>query len=33
MATSMEMTVFCDVAPRKLVEVYRRFSGAYYLHY
>jgi hypothetical protein len=26
-AASMEMAVFCDVAPCSLVEVYRRFRG------
>jgi hypothetical protein len=32
-AASMNMTVFRDVAPCSLVEVYRRFRGAYCLHY
>jgi hypothetical protein len=26
------MTVFWDVAPCNLVEIYRRFRGVYYLH-
>jgi hypothetical protein len=30
---SMKMTVFWDVAPCIVVEVYRRFSGAYCLHH
>jgi hypothetical protein len=29
---SSNMTVFWDVAPCCIVEVYRRFRGAYYLH-
>jgi hypothetical protein len=29
---SLKMTVFCDVAPRSLVEVYRRFRGPCCLH-
>jgi hypothetical protein len=29
----MEMAVFWDVAPCSLVEVYRHFRGAYYLHH
>jgi hypothetical protein len=29
-AARMDMTVFWEVAPCRLVEVYRRFSGAYY---
>jgi hypothetical protein len=32
-AASMKMTVFWDVAPCSLVEVYRRFRGAYFLHH
>jgi hypothetical protein len=32
MAASMKMTVFWDVAPCTLVEVYRRFRSAYCLH-
>jgi hypothetical protein len=32
-ATSMEITVFWDVAQRSLVEVYRRFTGAYCLQH
>jgi hypothetical protein len=32
-AASMKMTVFWDVAPCSLVEVYRRFTCAYSLHY
>jgi hypothetical protein len=31
--TSMKMTVFWDVAPCDLVEVYRRFKGACCLHH
>jgi hypothetical protein len=31
--TRMKMTVFWDVAPCSLVEVYRRFRGAYCLHH
>jgi hypothetical protein len=31
--TSMKMTVFWDTAPCSLVEVYRRFRGALYLHH
>jgi hypothetical protein len=30
---SLKMTVFWDVAPRSLVEVYRRIRGAYCLRY
>jgi len=26
------MTVLYDIAPCSLVEIYRRFRGAYYLH-
>jgi hypothetical protein len=29
----MKMTVFWDVSPCSLVEVYRRFRGAYCLHH
>jgi hypothetical protein len=29
----MKMTVFWDVAPCSLVEIYRRFRGAYCLHH
>jgi hypothetical protein len=29
---SMKMTVFWDVVPCSLVEVYQCFRGAYYLH-
>jgi hypothetical protein len=29
----LKMTVFWDVAPRSLVEAYRRFKGACYLHH
>jgi hypothetical protein len=29
----MKLTVFRDVAPCSLVEVYRRFRGAYCLHH
>jgi hypothetical protein len=29
----LKMTVFWDVAPCSLAEVYRRFRGAYCLHY
>jgi hypothetical protein len=32
-AASMKITVFWDVAPYSLVEVYRRFKGAYCLHH
>jgi hypothetical protein len=32
-AASMKMAVFCVVAPCSLVEVYRRFRGACYLHH
>jgi hypothetical protein len=31
-AASLKMAVFWVVAPRSLVEVYRRFRGACYLH-
>jgi hypothetical protein len=31
-AASMKMTVFWDVAPCSLVEIYRRFRGAYCLY-
>jgi hypothetical protein len=33
MAASLKMIVFWDVAPGSLVEIYRRFRGAYYLHH
>jgi hypothetical protein len=33
MTTSKKMAVFQVVAPCNLVEVYRRFTGAYYFHY
>jgi hypothetical protein len=33
MAVSMKMTVFWNVAPCSLVEIDRRFRGAYYLHH
>jgi hypothetical protein len=29
----LKMVVFLVVAPYSLVEVYRRFRGAYFLHY
>jgi hypothetical protein len=29
----LKMTVFWDGAPCSLVEIFRRFRGAYYLHY
>jgi hypothetical protein len=32
-AASTKMAVFWVVAPCSLVEVYRRFSGAWCLHY
>jgi hypothetical protein len=32
-AASMKMTVFWDVAPCSLVDVYRRFRGTYCLHH
>jgi hypothetical protein len=32
-AASMKMTVFWDIAPCSLVEVYRRFRGACCLHH
>jgi hypothetical protein len=32
-ATSMKMTVFWDVVPYSLIEIYRRFRGAYCLHH
>jgi hypothetical protein len=32
-AASMKMTVLWDVVPCSLVEVYRRFGGAYCLHH
>jgi hypothetical protein len=32
-AASMKMAVFYDVAPCSLVDVYRRFRGACFLHY
>jgi hypothetical protein len=32
MATNMKIIVFCDVAPCSLVEIDRRFRGAYCLH-
>jgi hypothetical protein len=32
-AVSLKMAVFWDVAPCSLVEVYRRFRGAYCLHH
>jgi hypothetical protein len=32
-AASMKMSIFWDVAPRSLVEVYRRFKGACFLHH
>jgi hypothetical protein len=32
-AASMKITIFWDVAPCSLVEVYRRFRGAFCLHY
>jgi hypothetical protein len=32
-AASMKMTVFWDVAPCSLVEVYRRFRGTFFLHH
>jgi hypothetical protein len=28
----MKIAVFCEVAPCSLVEVYRRFRGAYFLY-
>jgi hypothetical protein len=31
-ATSMKMTVFSDIAPCDLVDIVRRFGGAYCLH-
>jgi hypothetical protein len=33
MAASMKMTVFWDVAPCRLVEVYQRFRGARCFHH
>jgi hypothetical protein len=32
-AASMKMTLIWNVAPCNLVEVYRRFKGAYCLHH
>jgi hypothetical protein len=32
MAANMKMTDFWDVAPCNLIEIYRRFGGAYCLH-
>jgi hypothetical protein len=32
-AVSVKMTAFWDIAPRSLVEVNRRFRGAYCLHH
>jgi hypothetical protein len=32
-AASMKMNAFWDTVPCSLVEVYRRFRGAYYLHH
>jgi hypothetical protein len=32
-AASMKLTIFWDVAPCILVEVYRRFTGVYCLHH
>jgi hypothetical protein len=29
----MNMPIFCDTVPCSLVEMDRRFRGAYYLHY
>jgi hypothetical protein len=31
-AVNMKITAFCDIALCSLVEVYRRFRGAYNLH-
>jgi hypothetical protein len=33
MAASMKMTVFWDVVPCSLVQVYRRFRCVYWLHH
>jgi hypothetical protein len=27
------LTLFCDVAPYSVVDVYRHFGGKYYLHF
>jgi hypothetical protein len=32
-ATSMKMTVFCDVAPRSVVKIDGRFRDTYCLHH